>query len=579
MLSTSEVGLLLDLLEKHGCLGELRFKSRAAQVEAFMGEEYANRQLLVALHELTRGYPFEKIVLDEYERVPEKARRLYLDIATMHQFGVAVRAGTISRVAGIQFRDYQEEFFEPLKDLVTVVKDEYGDYVYKTRHPNIAAMVFRQVCDDDASRTTQFVRLIDALDVGYSADARTLEGICKGRTLATQFSSAAYAREIFSAATEAAPQQAYLFQQWAIFESLHSGGDMLEAERLADTAALMDQKNSTFVHTQAEIARKRAVGEASPVLKEQLRRRARAFLEKMSRSDRFAVSSRCKLLVDELADFSETVTDEAGTDDHLFAEKLKDAETMLLKAQQEFPDDAGMVEIEARLWNEIKDKARALRALERAWKKMPRGSGTGIRLGKIYASSGKRSEEYRVLMEVLGRNPDDKGAHFALAMHLLGEETVDRKRVAHHLGNSFQVNDSNFEPRYMLAQFLFQSGDVDQAINLFQEIDRRAPISFRRKPPWIDNPITAALPVYTGTIDEMKPDYCFIRTGAYPTRLFAHRFAFDDDEVDDVEVGQQVYFKVRFNRSGPVAAEVHLQSTGWTTRNEPESSDLLSGGE
>ena len=60
--------------------------------------------------------------------MPEKARRLYLDIATMHQFAVPVRAGTISRVSGIHFRDYEQEFLEPLKDMVTVVKDAYGDY-------------------------------------------------------------------------------------------------------------------------------------------------------------------------------------------------------------------------------------------------------------------------------------------------------------------------------------------------------------------------------------------------------------------------------------------------------------------
>ena len=58
----------------------------------------ADRQLLVALHEATRGLPFEQIIFDEYEGVvPERARRLYLDICALHQFGAPVRAGTISR--------------------------------------------------------------------------------------------------------------------------------------------------------------------------------------------------------------------------------------------------------------------------------------------------------------------------------------------------------------------------------------------------------------------------------------------------------------------------------------------------
>ena len=90
---------------------------------------------------------------------PKKARRLYLDIATMHQFAVPVRAGTISRVSGIDFREFRREFLDPLKDMVTVEEDKYGDYAYKTRHPNIAAMIFRQVCADDASKSAKLFAL------------------------------------------------------------------------------------------------------------------------------------------------------------------------------------------------------------------------------------------------------------------------------------------------------------------------------------------------------------------------------------------------------------------------------------
>jgi hypothetical protein len=86
-LSVDETGLLLDLLEKHSCLGLLKEKNHEERVEAFMGR--ADRQLLVALHELTQGKSFEEIVFSEHQNVnPEQARQLYLDIATMHQFGV-----------------------------------------------------------------------------------------------------------------------------------------------------------------------------------------------------------------------------------------------------------------------------------------------------------------------------------------------------------------------------------------------------------------------------------------------------------------------------------------------------------
>ncbi len=572
-LMPNEVEDLLNRLERHNCLGEMKGRDREKQIEAFMSEERANRQLLVALHELTRGYPFEKIVLDEYERVPEKARRLYLDIATMHQFAVPVRAGTISRVSGIGFKDYEREFLAPLKDMVSVVEDGYEDYLYRTRHPSIASMIFAQVCENDSDKAAQFIRLIDGFDIGYSSDRRTLEGICKGRALVRQFEDPEGVRDIFSAATTIAPNQPYLLQQWAIFESNHQRGDILDAERLAAEATMMEPQNSSFIHTQAEVARKRANLESSLVLKEQLRRQARSFLDAMPRQDRFNVSSRCKLMVDEIAELSDKQSEhERPTDDRFFADKLQDTEKAITRAQQLFPEDAEMVETEARLWNLMKDKTRALRALERAWKKMPRGSGTAMRISKIHASAGRRDAQKAVLDEALGRDPEDKAAHFAMATYLIeAKGSWDKQNIIYHLSASVQVNDSNFEERYILAQFFFASGEIERALEMFAEIDRRAPKEFRRLAPKRDNEITARLDIYSGTVDASQSGYFFVRSGAYAKRIFAHRSAFEENEVDEIQIGQQVFFRLRFNRQGPVAASVHLKPTGW----EPIVMELL----
>ena len=266
---------------------------------------------------------------------------------------------------------------------------------------------------------------------------------------------------------------------------------------------MTEPQNSSFIHTQAEVARKRANLESSPVLKEQLRRQARSFLDAMPRQDRFNVSSRCKLMVDEIADLSESQSEyERPTDDRFFADKLQDTERAITRAQQLFPEDAEMVETEARLWNLMKDKTRALRALERAWKKMPRGSGTAMRISKIHAKAGRRDAQKAVLDEALARDPEDKAAHFAMAMYLIEvEDGWDRQGIIHHLSASFQVNDSNFEERYILAQFFFATGGIERAAEMFAEIDRRAPRDFRRFAPKKDNELTARLEVYSGTVD------------------------------------------------------------------------------
>ena len=322
----------------------------------------------------------------------------------------------------------------------------------------------------------------------------------------------------------------------------------------------MEPSNPVFLHTQAEVARKRANRESSPVLKEQLRRLARQFLNRIPKGGRFAVSSRCKLLVDEVADLSETLSEyERVSEDRFFAEKLKETELALARAQQDFPDDPEMFETEARLWSEMKDKDRALKALERAWKKVPRGSGTAIRIGKIYAAAGRADDQFAILKDALSRESEDKATHFAMAMHLLEKEAPDCVEAERHLINSFSSDDQNFEARYTLAQFLFAKGNVDGAVEIFSDIYRRAPQTFRRFAPKQDSVITIRLPTYSGSIESVREGFCFIRSGAYPNRIYAHRSAFNDIEADEIEVGQEVNFRIRFNRSGPVAVGVHLK--------------------
>jgi cold shock CspA family protein len=558
-LSTTEIEGLLDLLDRHGCLGLLKQMNREGQIKAFA--ERADRQLLVALHELTQGKPFEEIVFAEHQRVhPEQARQLYLDIATMHQFSVKIRAGTISRISGIEFKDYKERFFEPLKNIIAVDEDPYtGDYCYKTRHPRVAALVYRQVCPNDEARARQFRRLIEGLDVGYSSDKRALEEITRGRSMAETFAEAAEGRAIYDAAIAIAPKQAFLYQQRAIFETNHPHGSAVFAEAHATTAHALDPRSKAIIHTQAEIDRRRANEETSLLLKDTFRRRARAKLNEMPSHDRFATSSRCKLLVDEVAELSRGLTENTKQHEAIFfAEKVKDAENALARAQQQFPDDADIIQVEARLRHELDQEGRALMALERAWAAGPRGSGTALRIARVYEAHCRSEDAQKVLMDALARNPDDKSVHQAIAMHHLQKTKYDESIVEDHLRKSFSSEDQNFEERYIYAQYLFLKGNVEGSATLFELIDRRAPESFRRTAPSKDTVITARLPRYSGTIESMKERFLFIRSGCYPRSIFAHYSYIEPDVLESLTIGQQVNFWLRFNRAGPTAVDIKL---------------------
>jgi tetratricopeptide (TPR) repeat protein len=555
-LSITEIEGLLDLLDRHDCLGLLKEKRREDQVKAFA--ERADRQLLVALHELTQGKPFEEIILAEHQRVyPEQARQLYLDIATMHQFAVKVRAGTISRISGIEFHDYKERFFEPLKNIVSAEDDPYSDYVYRTRHPRVATLVYRQVCPTDETKARQFIRLIDGLDIGYSSDKRALEEITRGRALAETFAAVEEGRAIYERAISIAPTQAFLHQQWALFETHHTKGSAILAEEHASTAHELDPRSNAIRHTQVETDRRRANEESSPILKDTFRRRARTRLNEMPSNDRFVVSSRCKLLVDEVFELSRSVSEDAKPHEALFfAEKVKDAEDAVARAQQQFPDDADIIQVEAHLRDILDQENRALSALERAWTAGPRGSGTALRIAQIYLARGRSEDAHKVLMDALNRNPDDKSAHRAIAIYYLQQPHYDQSVVENHLRKSFSSEDHNFEERYMLAQFLFLKGDIEGATALFDIIDRRAPESFRRAAPRKESVITSRLPRYTGMIESMKEKFLFIKSGSYPRHIFAHYSDIDPDVLEDLSIGQEVNFRMRFSRQGATAADI-----------------------
>jgi predicted Zn-dependent protease len=198
-----------------------------------------------------------------------------------------------------------------------------------------------------------------------------------------------------------------------------------------------------------------------------------------------------------------------------FAEKVKDAETALAKAQQEFPDDADIIQVEARLRSELDQKDKALWALERAWAAGPRGSGLAIRVARIYQARKRDIDAEKILKEALTRNADDKQAHQMLALHNLRQPNFDAGLVEQHLRNSFSAGDANYEERYVLGEFLFYRGQPQKASELFDYINQKAPPSFRKVAPRKESAITSLLGRYSGTVDGMKPQFFFIRSGSY----------------------------------------------------------------
>lgn len=553
-LSIGEVENLADLLERHHCLGVLANKPRKDQVEAFM--KTAERQLLVALHEATRGRKLEDIVFDEYNDVaPEQARRLYLDIATMHQFGVPVRAGSISRISGINFRDYAERFLKPLENVVITGEDTYtGDNNYRARHSRIANLVFNQACPTDEERADQLGRIIGGLNPAYSVDSHALLEITRGRNLIKTMTTADAGRIVYKEAAKSAPDIGFIDQQWAIFESNHPGGSLAEAEMLAKRARAKDRNSNSIIHTQAEVARKRANVERSPLLKDQFRKQSRERLSEIRpQNSPMAASTRCKLLVDEVGDLLDSVSETSPPADLTFlAEKIKDAERNLRRAAGSHIADADIAETEARFRQIMNQKPERKRALERAWSLGPRGSGVVTRLAGVYADDGDPAKAIRVLEDALEKSPDEKWLHLEMAKHMIRVDPSDA-RIEPHLNSSYNKGDVAFEAMHYHAQYLLFRGRGREANDLFSKIDSSAPDDFRPAYVPASTIISKLFVRPSGSVVRIDGSYLFIRSSISPDDVFSHSDHSDPRVWEELSIGSEVSFEVRFNRKGALA--------------------------
>ena len=561
-LSEREAEDLVDLLERHGCLGLLQNKSKPERVSAFLDEDRANRQLLVALHELTQGKPFERIILEEYERIsPDAARQLYLDISTMHQFGVVARAGAISRISGIRFADFEERFFVPLRDIVNVVSDRYtGDKGYESRHTRVSSILFGVACPDDVEKSRQLSRILAGLDVGFSSDKRILQSICKGRTISQEFTGIDAAREIFESAIQTLPNSAFLYQQAAMLEYLHKKGSLERAQVLAEKARDIDDNNHIYIHTLAEVARRQANAADSKVKSENLRAQSRSYLNEIWLKDSRKDLTFCRLLIDEAIELLRKLPEDAKDHELVeFDEKVAESIDRLKRAQQDFSDEAEFPNAEGSLWQRLGESEKASRAFEKAIGVRPRSSGAFARLSRIQRAGGSEQKAEKTLERALERFPQDKNVHLQMALLKVESGSDAASDAEYHFKSSFGAGDHNFDARFYLAEFLFWRGRTPECKELFDEIDAKAPDGFRKTAPSSGDVITLRFGEYAGTIESVKDRYFFVRFGGYPVPIFARMTSLVDLSFDELQVGAPVLFRVQFNRRGPVAVTVRAQ--------------------
>jgi tetratricopeptide (TPR) repeat protein len=556
-LNEREIDELIRLLERHKALGLLTEKSHEERVYAFATS--AERQLLVALHEVTLGLPFEDIVFDEYNRIePAVAKSVYLSICTLHQFGAPVRAGLIARASGVTFERFGNELVDPLQNVVVIENDTHSkDIFYKSRHQHVAEIVFRRALPTEEEKFDALASLVSAINVDYSSDNETFGRLIKGRGISEIFTNIELGRLFYDRVEEASTHDPFVLHQRAVFEMHHRGGSLSLAEKAARRAFELNPHSRGIRHTQAEIARRQAIATDDPLKKEAFRRITRDKLgADISRLGSADLYTRARLSVDILKE--ELARQEGNSEAEVssrFVEAVRDAETAIQRGLQSYPESSELLAVEADFRDLLRQTTAAQIALEKAFRNNPRQDWLAVRLSRRFAEAGDLVNAKGVLETCLGDNPSSKSAHFELARVLQGSGGPSDDILA-HLRRSFTEGDNHYEAQFWYARELFVQDRFDDAKRMFASLHEHAPGAFRNGSKAHVESAPGEVRTYNGRVERLEEGYGFIRIPQFPDAVFASRADSRNESWARLRSGATVRCAVEFSRRGPRATSL-----------------------
>lgn len=553
-LTDKEIDELLAKLELNNSLGHLEQQSKEKRKSEL--EERSGRQLLVALYEATGGRPFEDIIIDEYNSITNnEAKSLYLTISVFHRLGTKVRAGLVSRIHKIGFDSFRDKFFEPLESIVFSERDYYiNDYVYSTRHPFIAQIVFEQVLKNEQERYDEYIRILKSINIDYSSDWKAFLDITNARNLNEVFNDPIRIKNIYDIAEKISPEDAKLIQQRGIYEMVSRSGNIYSAEKLLKRANSLSPDNPYISHSLAEVSLKKAESSKIAIEKTKYLENAEELCRIIIKKNRDKSYGYHTLLKIALLRFEDEIK---GNSETSVEKGMKDFENILSKAKQSFPGHEFILELEARFNEILDDEPKAIKVLKAAFEANKASPYIAIRYAKLLEKNDEVGDAISALTAALELNPNDRDLNFHLATLLRFENPTNYKSFIYLYRRSFTQGDTRYEAQFWYARSLYLDGEYVKAQNVFEDL------SVARMPPYVKNKARGVVNStldkikYHGEIVKQEASYAFVRRNKFGDEIFFHRKS-SIKNWNDFKIGTPIEFSLDFNYKGPICVDVKL---------------------
>lgn len=464
-LTAREINLILDALEKHGCLDRLAGTPRDEQFDHFTA--LAHQDLLVALRELTTKNSFDNIVRNEFEKIPfSAAKDAYLYVSAVGQFDLAVRFETLIRVLKLRHNQLGPEILMPTEG-VLVAGEETGasrhniGFRLKTRHPVIASVIFAHAAPSDQQKFDILNGLLSNLDPGFPEDLRLLTEITRRREIVSVFAAHAMRRALYDRIAAILPNNGYVYQHRSIIER-----DMRDADQaihFARTALKFEPNNAGFQNTLGLALEFAARGEEEGLKRNALLLEAEKLFDdsiKRDRSDPYGYIGRLNLIRQKI---------ERSKDKEEREEQALSALSLLeegYEATSESPMIAGELAKAKQQFGSLDD---ALGVVKRASKKNP----TNIRLKQLLVEmsleKGEWDEALKIAVEAAKADPTDWRIQRSLA-RIRKELGAPVESVRGHYEAAIRYQKGDVGLVVELASYLFTKGKYNDARSVFETI-------------------------------------------------------------------------------------------------------------
>lgn len=475
-LSSPEIDAILGALDKHHALGRLTGVPKEEQVAHF--NALADKELLVALRELTTQTSFDEIIKDEFKKIPSDiGQRAYVYVSALGQIDLHIRYETLVRVLSppgtegevLTYNNITKSIFIPTQG-VLISTESAGNsrhnagFRLRARHPIIASIVFDNAAPTDQKKFDVINELLSYLDPGFPEDRRLLDQIVHRKELVGTMASPDMKRAVFERITKILPGNPTVLQHRSILE--RDLNDPSAAIRFAKEALQKEPRNGALLNTlgMAYEFASRSPSITSDQARAYLAEAKKLFEDGIRRdaSNAYGYIGMAALIKRRMSEAS-SEADRAT----LRAEVI----SMLEDALEE-TDGNGMIAGElAEQRKRLGETERAEELLKAAIKNKPSDSRLRDQLVTLLKSRSDSTAALAAAREGIRIDPTAWRLHRHVAR--LGRETQESfDAIASAYRAAIRYRQDDVSLRVELGEFLFSNGRYDEATDVFQDAQK-----------------------------------------------------------------------------------------------------------